>query len=186
MVDRETVRHYLLVTFTLMCLCFLLRTQPDGRQEVLLGHKQRGLGLGNVVGLGGKVESGEDAQTAAARETLEESGIVVKREDLRHAGTVIFDFPTKTAWNQSVEVFVCETWSGDPVPCTEIVPEWHSTQVLPFARMWDDARYWLPQVLAGAQITARFEYGPGCRTVAHAIVDTQPTSLGRHDGRQCA
>jgi 8-oxo-dGTP diphosphatase len=162
------------MTFTAMCLCFLLRTQPDGRHEVLLGHKQRGLGVGNVVGLGGKVEPGEDAQTAAARETLEESGIVVKVEDLRHAGTVIFDFPTKTSWNQSVDVFVADAWSGDPVPCAEIVPEWHSALALPLAEMWDDARYWLPQVLAGARVSARFEYAPDCRTVTHAVVDTRP------------
>jgi hypothetical protein len=32
--------------------------------------------------------------------------------------------------------------------------------------MWDDARYWLPRVLAGEHVTASFVYSDDCDVVA--------------------
>jgi 8-oxo-dGTP diphosphatase len=34
--------------------------------------------------------------------------------------------------------------------------------------MWDDARYWLPRVLAGERLSATFSYAADCETVATA------------------
>ena len=36
--------------------------------------------------------------------------------------------------------------------------------------MWDDARYWLPRVLAGERLRATFTYAADCETVAEATL----------------
>ena len=46
-----------------VCVCYLTRVAADGRREVLLGRKRTGLGLGKIVGPGGKVELGEVPET---------------------------------------------------------------------------------------------------------------------------
>ena len=50
------------VSLPQMCLCFLVRRTRAGGSQVLLGRKLRGFGVGRIVGLGGKVEEGEDAR----------------------------------------------------------------------------------------------------------------------------
>jgi 8-oxo-dGTP diphosphatase len=158
----------------LMSLCFLVRTAPDGRRTVLLGLKKRGFGEGNVVGLGGKVESYESAREAAAREAAEESGVAVEPVDLEEMARISFWFPTRPSWNQQAAVFVADRWQGEPAESDEIVPAWHPVDALPFDAMWADARHWLPVVLHGVRVTADFTFAPDCRTIAAYDVRTRP------------
>jgi 8-oxo-dGTP diphosphatase len=37
---------------------------------------------------------------------------------------------------------------------------------LPLDEMWDDARYWLPKVLAGERVRVAAVFAPDCATVA--------------------
>ena len=138
------------MALTQTCLCLLTRTGGDGEPEVLLGHKKTGLGTGKIVALGGHVEERETAIQAAAREVKEESGIAVAAESLREAAHITFLFPTRPAWDMTVEVFISAAWSGEPAETHEIRPEWFPVAALPFDRMWDDGKDWLPRVLAGA------------------------------------
>lgn len=142
----------------LTCLCFLLDLDHPGGPRVLLGEKQRGLGAGKVVGLGGHVEPGETARAAAAREVHEESGIVVDATALDARAEIEFRFPARAAWEMDVEAFVGTTWSGEPVETDEIVPVWHPVDRLPLHRMWADAAHWLPRILAGERLRARFTF----------------------------
>ena len=77
---------------TPVTLCFLLR-DAGTRTEVLLGLKRTGFGTGKIVGIGGHVEAGESDAEAVVREVWEEAGVVVRQEDLAHAGVVEFLFP---------------------------------------------------------------------------------------------
>jgi len=52
------------------------------------------------------------------------------------------------------------------VETPEIRPEWFEVTDLPLDRMWDDARRWLPRVLAGERLGAVFTYEDDCETVA--------------------
>jgi 8-oxo-dGTP diphosphatase len=158
------------VALTQTCLCLLARTGGDGQPEVLLGYKKTGLGAGKVVALGGHVEERESASQAAAREVKEESGIAVAAESLREAAHITFLFPTRPAWDMTVEVFIGDTWSGEPAETEEIRPEWFPVAALPFDRMWDDGKDWLPRVLAGERLRATFSYAPDCETVAESVV----------------
>ncbi len=153
-----------------MCLCFLTRPAPDGNREVLLGRKKTGFGTGKIVGPGGHVEPGETAAQAAARETAEESGLVVNVGDLREAASVTFRFPAKPAWDMQVAVFVADRFTGEARETAELAPRWYPIDDLPGRDMWDDNRYWLPQVLAGQRIRAEFVFADDCETVAERRV----------------
>jgi 8-oxo-dGTP diphosphatase len=158
------------VALTQTCLCLLTRVSGDGEPEVLLGYKKTGLGTGKIVALGGHVEERETAAQAAAREVKEESGIAVAAHSLREAAYITFLFPTRPAWDMTVEVFISDAWSGEPAETDEIRPEWFPIASLPFDRMWDDGKDWLPRVLAGERLRATFSYGPDCATVAQSDV----------------
>jgi 8-oxo-dGTP diphosphatase len=148
---------------TAMCLCFVTRSAGA---EVLLGLKKTGFGAGRIVGLGGHVEPGETAAEAAVREVAEESGLRVNLADLRSAGTVTFRFPARPKWDQVVGVFVADRFQGRPEESDEIAPQWFAVENLPLTRMWDDARLWLPQVLAGEQVGLEVTFAADCETVA--------------------
>ncbi|MGN8131985.1 8-oxo-dGTP diphosphatase [Paenarthrobacter sp. 22069] len=132
-------------------LCFLLRDGKDGA-EVLLGLKQTGFGRGKIVGIGGHVEPGETDAQAVIREVLEETGVVLRPEDLADAGAVHFVFPARPEWDMKTSLFTARTWEGEPEPSDEILPGWFRVDTLPVDRMWQDADHWLPVVLEGRRV----------------------------------
>jgi len=147
-----------------VCVVYLIRRGETGL-EVLLGDKRTGLGQGKVVGIGGKLDPGESARDAAVREVFEEVGLRVAASDLHRVGAVEYHFPTKPSWSQHSTVFVCRRWQGEPVETDEITPRWYTLDAVPYARMWDDASRWLPGVLRGGAVDARFTFGADLSTV---------------------
>ena len=155
---------------TSTCLCLLTRTGGDGTREVLLGYKKTGLGTGKVVAPGGHVEPGESPAEAAAREVKEETGIRVAAGSLTRAAYVTFLFPAHPSWDMDVEIFTSADWAGEPSESDEIRPHWFAVGALPFDRMWQDAPYWLPRVLAGERLTATFSYADDNEAIAaHSV-----------------
>jgi 8-oxo-dGTP diphosphatase len=148
-----------------VCVCYLTRLSASGEPQVLLGRKKKGLGLGNIVGLGGKLEPGETPVDAAVREVEEESGLTVTRDALTPMGVLTYLFPHRPAWSQRSNVFVATAFSGTPRESDELNPEWFTIADLPVDDMWDDARHWLPGVLAGVPVAATFTFGEDLATV---------------------
>jgi 8-oxo-dGTP diphosphatase len=149
-------------------LCFLVR--EGALRQVLLGLKKVGFGQGKYGGVGGKVELGETPIHAAARELHEETGIVVAERDLHPAACLAFRFPHRPEWTQLVHVFTSTSWTGEAHESREIVPAWFAVDEIPFERMWDDCRYWLPRVLAGERVRATFVFAPDDDTVEESDV----------------
>jgi 8-oxo-dGTP diphosphatase len=150
---------------TRTCLC-LIRRQTSTGTQVLLGLKKTGFGRGRWVGLGGHIEEGEKPAQAAAREVWEESGLQVSADALQHMASITFLFPDRPSWDQTAEVYLTDIYLGEAAESEEIAPRWFGLDELPFGRMWDDAKYWMPLVLAGQQVTVTITFGPDCATVA--------------------
>ena len=104
------------------CLVFLTR---QGR--VLLIRKAEGrLHEGEWIGLGGKLEPGEDPVSSAVREFREESGLVL--EDPKIRGTFIWIDEVKCG---IVHIVTATRWRGEVSESDEGELRWHSVSDLP-------------------------------------------------------
>lgn len=116
--------------------------------KVCLGMKKRGFGVNKLNGFGGKIEEGETVEQALIREVKEETdGVVLK--SFRKVGEMSYVFPAKPEWNQIVHVFLANKWEGEPKETEEMSVEWHPIANVPYERMWDNDRHWIPLVLDG-------------------------------------
>jgi len=133
-------------------LATLLFVVKDGR--ILLIEKKRGHGAGKVNGPGGKIDPGETALECAVRETGEELHIDAK--DARKVAELWFhmsDYPDILC-----HVFLAENFEGTPTETDEAVPLWVPLEEIPYGRMWEDDRHWLPLVLGGQTLLGRFVF----------------------------
>jgi len=132
--------------------------QPDGEtgDQTLLIRKKRGVGSGNWVGPGGKVEDGETPRECVVREVEEEVGIDVL--DPAKAGEFVY---RSDGWDAVVHVFRATEYAGTPEESDEADPEWFPVDDLPFSEMWATDREWLPVVLDGGTFRGRFVYKNG-------------------------
>jgi len=152
------------MTLPEVCVCYLLREASAGT-EVLLGRKKTGLGEGNLVGPGGKLEPGESPAAAAVREVREEVGVSIRRQSRLLVGELTYPFTHHPKFSQKWWAFVCREWEGEPTESEELAPEWFPLADIPLDRMWDDAKHWLPSALAGQFVRATFIFGADARTV---------------------
>jgi 8-oxo-dGTP diphosphatase len=132
---------------------------------VLLGLKKTGFGAGKWVGLGGHIEDGEKPEMAAVREVLEESSLIVSADSLEHMASIEFLFPSRPSWEQTAQVYLTSAFEGEPAESDEVSPRWFAEDELPFSQMWDDARYWVPAVLAGRHVDVTISFADDCATV---------------------
>ena len=135
----------------------------DG-SRVLLIDKKTGHGAGKINAPGGKLEPGESPLACALREVREEVGINV--EAVRLHGELAFADLRGSQWFGYV--FVARGYRGEPVETGEARPSWYPLNAIPYGRMWEDDRVWLPRVVAGEGVSGRFLFRAG-RLLAHAL-----------------
>lgn len=133
-------------------LLFLLKDN-----QILLAMKKRGFGQGRWNGVGGKPKENENILDTAIRETQEEIGVIP--ENISQVATLDFYFQNKPEWNQQVLVFITNDWEGEPSESEEMKPQWFDIDKIPFESMWPDDQFWLPQILSGKKIQAKFTFG---------------------------
>jgi 8-oxo-dGTP diphosphatase len=112
--------------------------------DILLIEKKRGLGRGKVNGPGGKVDPGESVIDCARRECREELGIEVR--GLEVFGEHRFQFVN--GYSIHCWVYRAAGFDGEPVETPEAAPLWRRIDDIPYDRMWEDDRLWLPLLLA--------------------------------------
>lgn len=140
-------------------LCFIIENG-----KILLGMKKRGFGAGKWNGFGGKIENGEAIEEAAVRELHEEVRVLANK--LEKVGELKFIFPYKKEWNQIVHVFLVKEWEGHPKESEEMLPKWFQINEIPFDKMWQDDRHWLPILLNGRKVNATFIFKEDNETIA--------------------
>ncbi len=124
-------------------LCFLF-----SENALLMILKKRGQGAGKWNVPGGKIAEGESALAGAIRETEEETGL--RPTDLMELGRLEFSFPEGNSWDNHCSVFVSRNFSGDLVAENEeCSATWVPIDEIPFDKMWESDRIWVPLVLAG-------------------------------------
>jgi 8-oxo-dGTP pyrophosphatase MutT (NUDIX family) len=138
-------------------LLFPIRRTDGKITEVCLAMKKRSFGKGRWNGVGGKVLPGESIESAALRETTEEIGILV--QEYKKVAELDFSFKFKPEWNQVTHVYLIESWDGEPIESEEMRPQWYTLDSIPFENMWPDDTFWLPKVLDGEMIKAKFVFG---------------------------
>lgn len=134
----------------------LVFLDKPSEKQVLLAMKKRGFGEGKWNGVGGKLQDGESLEDAAVREAEEEIGVIINPADLRTVAVIDFEFDGKSDFNQRVHTFFTEQWTGEPEESEEMKPQWYAYDAIPYESMWIDDIHWLPRVLAGEKLTARF------------------------------
>jgi len=149
-------------------ICLLVKGGPIS--EVLLADKKIGFGAGKVVGVGGTVEPGETLWQTAVRELEEEIGVQVEEKDLQRTAKITFRFPGKPEWDRLVYVYLTRKWQGEIVESNEVKPQWYPVEEIPYDDMWADSAEWLPSVLAGRKIVARFTFAEDNETLSEVEV----------------
>jgi 8-oxo-dGTP diphosphatase len=138
---------------------------------ILLIEKKRGLGAGKVNGPGGRIEAGERAIDAAARELREE--LCVGATGIVEHGELSFHFVD--GYKLHCHVFRADTCNGEPMETDEATPLWTPLEAIPFHRMWADDALWLPMLIAGNAFRGRFIFD-GDRMVDHELVSLGPVA----------
>lgn len=128
-------------------LCFI-----RDKNRVMLINKKTGLGAGKVNAPGGRIELGETPVQAAVRETMEE--IHLEPLNPQKQGELFFQFTNGFALHGTV--FFANAYTGTPCATPEADPFWCSIAELPFDRMWEDDRHWLPRALSGEYFEGYF------------------------------
>jgi len=120
--------------------------------EILLIHKKTGLGKGKINAPGGRVDPGETPEQGAVRECREELGITVS--NLEYCGEHKFQFVD----GYSIHVWVYRTreFEGVPTESREAAPLWVPMDQVPYDRMWEDDRLWLPMLIRGERFKTRW------------------------------
>lgn len=130
----------------------LLFLQREG--EVLLAMKKRGFGKGKWNGVGGKLEADETPVQAAIRECEEEIGVTP--HNLQKMCELDFYLTYDPDFNHFTHVFTTSTWDGEPRETEEMRPQWFKYSAIPYAQMWGDDKFWLPELLAGRRFRSTY------------------------------
>jgi len=149
-----------------VAVTYILRDN-GGSTEVLLGEKLRGLGVGHIVGPGGKVEDGETPEEAAIREVQEEVGLKIDANYLAPLACIRYPFVHRDALSQRSFVFSTRVFSGELQHSGELIASWWPLGKIPYERMWSDAKLWLPRALSGEFIDATIVMGESNEVLSH-------------------
>lgn len=131
-----------------LTLCIVVKND-----EVLLGMKKRGFGVGRWNGFGGKIDEGETVEQGALRELEEEVGIEAAK--IQKIGIIEFSFENDPKILE-IHIFKVNEFKGEPTESEEMKPQWFSLDQIPFEQMWSDDKYWLPMLLEGKFFTGSF------------------------------
>ena len=142
-------------------------------QMLLLKKANRGISKGKWNGPGGKLERGESPAQNVIREVFEETSLRIVNPAYR--GRIEFYMGGRDRLDYLVHVFLVRRFHGRPRPTEEGPVKWFDLERIPYARMWDDDRYWLPLLLTGVRFDAQFFYDEENRHVVNYRIRSLPS-----------
>lgn len=135
-------------------LCLVVDTQ---NKKILMIHKKRGQGAGKWNFPGGKVSLGETSLEGAIRETIEETGITPRGLILVGHLVFLFQKTGTDSWNNECEVFLAGDFFGELISETEeCSATWVSLDKIPYEKMWETDREWLPLALTKTEFSMEY------------------------------
>ncbi len=136
--------------------------------KILLAEKKRGFGIGKVNGVGGKQQQGETIEQTMLRETKEEIGVVPTKWKKR--GIIDFDEYVKDERIlEQMHLYVAEDYLGTLIESDEMKPCWFDVDAVPYERMFPDDRQWLPKILEGNNIKAKFVFDKDFNVISSKV-----------------
>ena len=136
--------------------------------QILLAMKKRGFGQGKFNGVGGKLELNETPEMAMIREAQEE--IYVTPTSYEKVGIMeFFEYFKGSKENIVFHLFTATDWDGEPQESDEMKPQWFDIDKIPYDKMFEDDRYWMPYVLEGKKINGFFEFDENWKMLSHKI-----------------
>lgn len=151
----------------ILTLCII---QKD--DEILLGMKKRGFGMGKWNGFGGKVEKGETLDEAMQREVFKETGLTVEESKLVGVLECLWvDAPRDV---HEIHIFAARHFTGTITETEEMRPKWFQKTALPYTKMWQGDVLWLPLLLKDTSFTGKVVFDAKNTVVEYEII---PTSI---------
>ena len=155
------------VKATAMKLATLCYLKKGGK--ILMLHRNRDsrdIHYGKWNGLGGKFELGENPEECVTREVLEESGLLIKRPELR--GVLTFPrFKDEEDWYAFV--FVATEFSGEISSSQEGELHWIAEEQVPQLELWEGDHYFLSWLQSDRFFSGTFVYKDG-KLLQHSVV----------------
>lgn len=130
-------------------LCFIVHDD-----QIMLILKKRGFGEGKYNGPGGKIARNESFIDGAIRETKEETGLT-PINPVKHA-ILDFYFGPSDEPKWKVHVYRANQFEGNLIETEEAKGFWVSLENIPYDKMWEDDKYWLPMIIDGKSLKGSF------------------------------
>lgn len=129
----------------------------DGDKYLMLHRtkKEKDINEGKWIGIGGKFEKNESPEECIIREAKEETGLDLKKLDLRGFVTYVSeDWETEYMY-----VFVSDEFDGELIECNEGDLKWIDKKDLYDLNMWEGDREFLKIILDTKKFfSAKFKY----------------------------
>lgn len=136
--------------------------------KILLACKKRGFGIGKYNGVGGKIEVGETVEQGMIRETFEEIGIVPKNYTLR--GVIDFDEYYKgEPVIEKIHIYIANDYEYEPQESDEMKPFWFDLDKIPYDKMFQNDKFWLPKVINGENVVGEFVFDKDFNKLSYYI-----------------
>lgn len=141
----------------------------DSNDQILMIEKKRGQGAGKWNFPGGKCQENESELAASIRETEEETGI--KPVNPVPVGKLDFHFEEGGSWGNTCTVFRTNEFNGVLVPETdECVAHWIKIVDIPWDKMWDSDRTWVPLLLDGKEFHRVYHFDKHDKLLREEII----------------
>lgn len=66
-------------------------------------------------------------------------------------------------------LYIATEWTGDPKESDEMKPQWFDIDKIPYDKMFEDDKYWMPEVLKGKKINGFFEFDRDWNLLSYEI-----------------